>query len=330
MKNLAQEVTNKINQIIEDQNLDGLIISDIYNIQYATGVKIPCAHAQTDLRIFAYIERNSAPIVIVPKCWENAASQYNYNAKIISYSLENDQTISGIEELLKQCASAKRLGSDDDISPIKIARLIRNAIAELGAEYVSCTDDLRKARSTKTKTEIKHLKSIAMKTDHAINGYFHHLIADRSKSSMSVSENLRIHSLERDIDLEGYNACSRGVIGNSISNIWAYAPKFGFAASDFTNVGDPIIADAMNNENGYWSNSTRIAIMSEEMSEDQQDAYGHLVTLRDLLCDALKVGRKCCEVYKDVISKAADLNISIIDGHALGFCVGASPMEGPF
>jgi Xaa-Pro aminopeptidase len=147
---------------------------------------------------------------------------------------------------------------------------------------------------------------------------------------MSVSENLRIHSLERDIDLEGYNACSRGVVGNSISKIWAYAPKFGFAASDFTKIGDPIIADAMNNEKGYWSNSTRIAIMSEEMSPDQEDAYGQLIALRDLLCHSLKVGRTCSEVYNDALSKARDLNISIIEGHSLGFCVGASPMEGPF
>lgn len=330
MKNITQEVTNKVNQIIENHDLDGLIISDIYNIQYATGVKVPCAHAQTDMRIFAFIGRNSTPIIIVPKCWENLANQTKYDAKVISYSIENDQIAKAAQELFKQCSSAKRLGSDDDIAPLKIGRLIKSGIAEMDAEYISCADDLMKARSTKTETEIKHLKSIAMKTDHALNGYFHHLIADRSKSSMSVSENLRIHSLERDIDLEGYNACSRGVIGNNISNIWAYAPKFGFAASDFTQVGDPIIADAMNNENGYWSNSTRIAIMSEEMSTDQEDAYGQLVALRELICSALKIGRKCSEVYKDIVSQAADLNIPIIDGHSLGFCVGVSPMEGPF
>ena len=85
MKKLAAEVTNKINQIIENRDLEGLIISDLYNIQYATGIKIPCAHAQIDLRIFAYIKRNETPIVIVPQCWESIANQHNYGSKIISY-----------------------------------------------------------------------------------------------------------------------------------------------------------------------------------------------------------------------------------------------------
>ena len=330
MRNLEQEITKKIIAIIEVNKLDGLIISDIYNIQYATGIKIPCAHAQTDLRMFALLKINAKPIVVVPKCWENIAKKTSYNADIFSYSLEHDQTASAIDMLFERCGSAKRLGSDDELAPIRISELIKKGVAALGGEHVPCADGVMTARSTKTETEIDHLKSIAMKTDHAINGYCHHLIADRSKSSMSVSENLRIHSLERDIDLEGYNACSRGAIGNSISKIWAYAPKFGFAASDFTNVGDTIIADAMNNENGYWSNSTRIAIMAEEMTGDQQVAYDQLVELRDLLCNSLKVGRRCSDVYKDVVSKAANAGIEIIDGHALGFNVGVSPMEGPF
>ena len=330
MNNLEQEITKKITTIIDVNHLDVLIISDIYNIQYATNIKIPCAHAQSDLRMFALLKKNNNPIVVVPKCWENFVKESNHNVDVFAYSLQHDQLASAIKMVFKKCSSAKRFGSDDELISIKISEMIKKEIAALGSEHIACADDIMGARSTKTKTEIKHLKSIAMKTDHAINGYYHHLIADRSKSSMSISENLRIHSLERDIYLEGYNACSRGVIGNSISNIWSYAPKFGFAASDFTEIGDTIIADAMNNENGYWSNSTRIAIMSEEMSDEQEIAYRHLVELREILCNSLRVGLRCCEVYQDVVEKATNLGIEIIDGHALGFNVGVSPMEGPF
>ena len=330
MNNLEQEITQKIATIIDTKQLDVLIISDIYNIQYATNIKIPCAHAQTDLRMFALLKKDKNPSVVVPKCWENIVKQSNHNVDVFAYSLKHDPLESAIKIVFEKCSSAKRLGCDDELIPIIISKVIKKEIAELGGKHVACADDIMSARSRKTKMEIKHLKSIAMKTDHAINGFYHHLIADRSKSSMSISENLRIHSLERDIDLEGYNACSRGVIGNSISNIWAYAPKFGFAAGDFTQIGDTIIADAMNNENGYWSNSTRIAIMSEEMSDEQEIAYKHLVELRKILCDVLKVGRRCSEVYKDAVEKAANVGIEIIDGHALGFNVGVSPMEGPF
>lgn len=328
MSNLSQEIKKKINSIIADKNLDILILSDLYNIQYATGVKVPYSHAEKDLFMIAVLDKKNVSTVILPKSWKASAERSKFEVNLVTYSIENAPQTE-IKRLLSEAINgANNIGSDDQLVSISLSKLIDEVLQN--ANKKDCDVEIIAARKEKTETEIKHLSSIALKTDHAINGYYHHLIADRSKSSMSVSENLRIHSLERDIELEGYHACSRGVIGDSTKNIWAYAPNFGFASSDFTDIGDPIIADAMNNERGYWNNATRMAIMADEMNEDQEHAYEQLNRLREIVCELLKIGKKFSDIYQEAIATARDQNLTIIKEHALGFSVGVSAMEGPF
>ena len=330
MTNLSQEISENINSIMDEEAVDLMVICDPYNIQYATGIKIPSALAQRDLIMLAVFSNKAKPIVIVPKCWETLADQSKFDADLISYSIERSPDKAATKLLEMKIEGAKRVGTDIAIVSVKLSKMIDTIITKAGATNIACDDNIFAKRSQKSQSEINHLKSIAHKTDHAINGYFHHLIADRSKSSMSVSENLRIHSLERDIEIEGYNACSRGVIGKSIAQIWAYAPNYGFASSDFTEIGDPIIADAMNCERGYWSNSTRIAIMGDEMSDEQEVAYNQLNNLRKLICSKLEIGKKSGSVYQEISEAAHQQNLSIVQNHSLGFSVGVSAMEGPF
>lgn len=329
MSNLAQEIKEKISKIPFAHDLEVMILSDHYNIQYITGIKIPCSHAQPDLVMIALIDRQGGQKIILPEQWVASAEQTSFGGELLSYSIGKNPLVAVSMILENELKNKLRLGSDDDIVSLKLSKMIDEKIDKCGATKVLITEDIIAARATKTETEIKHIRSIGLKTDHAINGYFHHLIADRSKSSMSVSENLRIHSLERDIEIEGYNACSRGVLGQSIENIWAYAPAFGFASDDFTDVGDPIIADAMNNERGYWSNATRIGIMADEMNEDQEEAYDQLVRLRKIICANLKTGRTASQIYQDVVAAAKSQKISIIKNHGFGFSVGVSAKEAP-
>ena len=174
------------------------------------------------------------------------------------------------------------------------------------------------------------MSKIAYQTDHVINGHFHHLIADRLKTATQISESLRVHSSERDIEIAGYAACARGTVGEGLGKIWAYAPKFGFADSEMTGERDVIIADVLTSEGGYWSNATRIAINHDDMSAEQEALNEQMTTLRNMLLAALRVGRKCSEVYADIVAQADEAGLSLVRNLSLGFCVGVSPMEGPF
>jgi Xaa-Pro aminopeptidase len=185
MKNV--EIYNKIKKTIDENQLDALILGGTYNIQYATGVRIPCAHAQTDLVMFAVFAVGKEPAVFVPKCWESVARQTCYFSNIKSYDQNKIPVEAAVEALTEWCRSTKRIGIDDErMSAAKNLRL-SHAFDQVGANLIPCTPVISKTRSIKTETEVEWLKSIAYKTDHIINGHFHHLIADRLKSASSIS-----------------------------------------------------------------------------------------------------------------------------------------------
>ncbi|MEM7802222.1 MAG: aminopeptidase P family N-terminal domain-containing protein [Chloroflexota bacterium] len=324
------EKQNKIKSIIAEQELDALIIGGAYNIQYATGVRIEAAHAQPDLVMFALFFAEKEPVVFVPKSWQGVAHQECYFTNVVAYRPDKLPIDAAVEALIDCCPAAGRVGIDDDLLSAAVNLKLIQAFEQKEVTFISCASQLGQARAIKTAEEVELLTEIAFKTDHVINGHFHHLSADRRRTASVISESLRVHSSERDIEIAGYTACARAVIGRSMSSFWAYAPKYGFADADMTQENDPMVVDVLTSEGGYWSNSTRIAISNDHMSAEQERVYGELVRLRKLLVEGLRVGRKCSAVYHGVVGAAQKEGLSLVTELPLGFCVGVSPMEGPF
>ena len=324
------EKQQKIKKIIETYQLSGLILGELYNIQYATGVRIEAAHAQPDLPIFALFLAGADPIIIVPTCWQTVAAQESFFPQIVAYRNDHPPLQAAIETLLGLIPQQGPLGIDSDCMSVVNASSIVAACAARGLDLRSIDEPLAAARAVKTEEEVAILKRIALKTDHVINGHFHHLSADRPKSASSISESLRVHSSERDIEIAGYNASARAVLGESLSSIWAYAPKYGFADAEMTQAQDAIIADVLTSEAGYWSNATRIAVSNDHMTQEQAAAYAELVALRQLLLAELVPAQMCGDIYRAVVAQAKSQNLRLITALPLGFCVGVSPMEGPF
>ena len=151
---------------------------------------------------------------------------------------------------------------------VAVATALSEALRSAGHTVVECGGALRAARMTKTLAEQERLEELALKTDHAINGYFHHLIANRASSALVISEQLRIHSLERDIELSGYNACARAKVGEGTKKFWPYAPNYDFATMEVRKYpNDTIVAEVANTDGGYWSNAIRMAAKREEHDE---------------------------------------------------------------
>ena len=66
------------------------------------------------------------------------------------------------------------------------------------------------------------------------------------------------------------------------------------------------------------------------MSAEQELAYGELGRVRELLLAGLKNGRSCATIYHETIAAAQEEGLQLVDNLPLGFCVGVSPMEGPY
>ena len=324
------EKKTKINAILQDQHLDALLLGDPYNIQYATGVRIPVALAQPDLVMFALFSAQQEPVVLLPDCWHEVARQESYFANLMVYRPDKPPLDAAIELIMTLCHAAHRVGIDAESISVAHTAALEKALSPLGIVQVACDAQMRQARAVKTAAERDLLTRIAAKTDHVINGHFHHLSADRPRTASLISESLRVHSSERDIEIAGYNACARAVLGESIRSFWAYAPKYGFAEAEMTQEFDAIIADVQTSEGGYWSNATRIAISSDVMSEEQAAAYEALNLLRNMLLEAVQIGRTGAEIYAEVVAAAQAKEIDLVTNLGLGFGVGVSPLEGPF
>lgn len=324
------EKRQKIEAIIQNEQLDGLVLGDPYHVQYATGVHIPAAHAQRDLVMFAVFMADKEPLLLVPHGWHAVASKLCYFPNVVAYGVKGVPLATAVSTLSNWCQPANRIGLDEAALPVAHHRQLTAAFAKHNITFVDITPQLAQARAVKTAAELHLLKSIAYKIDHVINGHFHHLSADRPRTASTISESLRIHSLERDIPIEGYHAGGRAVLGKSLGQFWAYAPKYGFADAEMTQEYDAIIAHMVNNEAGYWSNSVRIAISHDEMSVEQEAAYGQLVRVRELLLAGLKNGRLCADIYRETIAAAKEAGLQLVKNLPLGFCVGVSPMEGPY
>ncbi|GAB1477483.1 hypothetical protein MASR2M74_00250 [Paracoccaceae bacterium] len=325
---IYNEITAKLEANLKAQNLDALVLANPQNIQYATGVRIAPAQAQPGLAMLALIVPGQRPVVIVPDAWIEAAALYAYDATIQGYGTGKQPIEAALAEMAKRCDGILRAGIDDDSIPVCYSDSIHAALSSI--TLIPCAGLLVDLRATKTSAEIAVLSDIALKNDHVINGYLHHMIADRAKSAMSIAEGLRVHSLERDIPLQGYNACCRASVGVNLVEFWPDAPQFGFAGCMPNKVGDPMLAEAVNTQHGYWSNATRLAINADEMSAIQIEAYGKLVRLRELLCNALRAGRTGAEVHAEIVKTARDEKLSLVETLPVGFSVGVSAYERPF
>ena len=320
----------KIDTIIAQAELDLLVLGDLYNIQYATGVQLPAAHAQPDLVILAAFRSGQAPALFVPHCWLGVVRRICPLGDVISYRPEQTPLVAAVAVLQAWAGPAWRLGLDEATLPVLLSRQLSEMAAAEGMTLVDCSQAIEAARLVKTATEQQLLSEIAYKIDHVINGHLHHLSADRRRTASLMSESVRIHALERDIPIQGYNACARAVRGTSLAHFWAHAPKFGFADVEMTQDRDAIVIDIANCEAGYWSQAARIAISHDEMSVAQTEAYGALVALRDMLLGALQIGRSGADVYRAVTLASQQAGLPLVKQLPLGFGVGVAPLEGPF
>ena len=320
----------KIEAIIADAELDLLVLGDLYNIQYATGVQLPAAQAQSDLIILAAFRGGQAPALFVPHCWLGTVRTMCPQSDVISYRPAQSPLLAAVAALQAWAGPAQRLGLDEATLPVLLSRQLSEMAAAGGLTLVDCSEAIADARLVKTPTEQRLLSEIAYKIDHVINGHLHHLSADRRRTASLMSESVRIHALERDIPIQGYNACARAIRGTSLAHFWAHAPKFGFADVEMTQDRDAIIIDIANCEAGYWSNAARIAISHDEMSPAQAAAYGALVALRDMLLAALRTGRSGADVYREVTQAGQAAELPLVTELPLGFGVGVAPLEGPF
>lgn len=317
--------------VMEDAGLDALVVGGAFNVRYVSAAWVPMTHAQPDRPMLALMQRSGARALIVPAVWRDIALECADVDEVHVVPAQEEPLAAACRVAAASLAPASVVGIDGAAMTVAVGSALAAELTRAGHVVVECGKALGRARMIKTPTEREVLRELALKTDHAINGYFHHLIANRASSALVMSEQLRIHSLERDIELSGYNACARAKVGEGTKTYWPYAPNYDFAAMDVRKYpNDLIVAEVSNTDGGYWSNSVRMAVNAKTMPGPVERACEDINRLRRHALDCIRPGRTCARIYEDLSRFAAREGIPVDEAVPFGFSVGVAPMEAPF
>ena len=183
-------------------------------------------------------------------------------------------------------------------------------------EILSCDDWLNELRMTKTLHEVKLLEDAAYRTDHGILGAVHHVSVKGARNNEKfLAEGIRVHCLERGLDVVGHHAISQVASGENSKKFWPLAPKFGLGWDKILVQGELVRMEMRASLDGYWSDAARMLTMGEPTPE-QREAYERLVTLRKAAVRYLKPGTRCSEVFRAVKEEAESEALQQIRGEA--------------
>ncbi len=326
---MNKDIRQSLDTNMEQSEFDAILLFGLHNIQYTTGVVLPFAHARRNQVMALLWPRSAEPVLFIPAPWAGSLDGSCRIQEVVPYdSGRGGEKLSAlIDKKIKALKGVKKIGIDmESVSQSLFSRL--DALDRV--DWASCDELLRMTRYRKTEAERELLKSLAMKADHAVNGCLHHITVDRRMSELTLAEELRIHSLERDAELQGYNAASQVCAGTEATEFWPNTPKFGYAKTKDLKDGDTIRVQLQHTRDGYWGVSARMMINRSHLSETQAEAYSHLNTVHELLKTEVKEGARCRDIFKKVSDEAKKRNIPLAPEFGLGHGIGVSPFEGPF
>jgi Xaa-Pro dipeptidase len=320
------ELYNKIVAAVKSSNFDAVVVTGADNFAYMAGVTLPFLVLYPDSPVIVVWPRRGDPTVIAPEEWEETVVMLSSIKKIHTYSGGVDAFAKAVADILKTTKSA-RIGVD----LLRISEATLQKLKKLlpETEWASCDGLIRELRSVKTEEEFDLLKDAAYRVDHGIFGTQHHVLITSTRSEMSLGEEVRVHCLERGLDVVGAHSISQGASGPNASKFWPRAPYYGIGYEKKLMEGEYVRIEARYSLDGYWATGSRLMTQGYPTAE-QRKTYGYIVALREAAISAIKPGAKCSEIYKAMKAAAKELGVKLIEGLALGHGIGVADVEAPY
>jgi Xaa-Pro dipeptidase len=324
-------IVKKVVEGLAQSELDALLLGGLDNVQYISGGLPPFYRARRHQPVFIFLTASGESILVCPAQWASSIRDRCQVKRMATYSWEGKWKSAAvcIEEIIqKESAEGCTIGVDFQDISYKSFETLTPALE--GRRILSGDDFIRDQRMVKTAAEIHTLARVAYAVDHGLNGCIHHVTVDRRTTALTLAEELRIHCIEREIDLTGYNACARTIRGDEVRDIWPFYPRYGYSSTHDLMSGETVRLEIQATMDGYWSDSARIMIMHSDPTPGQTEDYGHLANLRDMILKHLAPGALAGEVYETVVSEANSSGIPLLFNLGLGHGIGVNPVEPPF
>jgi len=318
-------ILEKVHNALDASAYDAIVAVGPDNVQYLSGATLPYLYNRRASPVLVFWPKGGEPSCVCPAEWASAVRESGWVTKVQPYA---DAAVEALVGLIHQSGKSRlKLGLDLSRVSHKLFEMLREALPE--AELAGCDDWLSRLRMVKTNPEMALLEQIADLTDHGINGAIHHVIVSSLKTALTLAEELRVHCMERELDVVGYHAVSQVASGEDAKKLWPLPPAFGFSSTRPLDAGAWVRMEIKTGLRGYWSDAARMMVTGEPTPE-QRAAYDALVTVRETAMRCLRPGARCCDVFEAVKQEASSADIALLPEFGLGHGIGVTPCEPPY
>lgn len=292
----------KLRHTLQEQNIDGILITNDYNRRYMTGF--------TGTAGVAIVSQNDAVFITDFRYTEQAAAQ------ITDFTIvQHEATL--LEEIATQVKAMgiKTLGFEKDTVSYGTYELYKRVIA---ADLVPVSGLIEKIRLIKTEQEINIIKVACEIADHA----FTHILdfIKPGKTELEVSNELEFFMRRQGATQSSFDT----IVASGLRS----ALPHGVATNKVIEKGDFVTLDFGALYNGYISDITRTVAVGEP-SEKLVDMYNTVLASQLLALE--KVGPGLTGVQADAIARdyLTEKGYGEAFGHSLGHGIGLEVHEGP-
>ncbi|MFJ5789208.1 M24 family metallopeptidase [Lysinibacillus sp. NPDC093197] len=292
----------KLRKTLQEQNIDGILITNGYNRRYMTGF--------TGTAGVAIVSQNDAVFITDFRYTEQAAAQIE-DFRIVQHE------VTLLEEIATQVKAMgiKSLGFEKDTVSFGTYELYKSVIQ---ADLVPVSGLIEKIRLIKTEQEINIIKVACEIADHA----FTHILdfIKPGKTELEVSNELEFFMRQQGATQSSFDT----IVASGLRS----ALPHGVATNKVIEKGDFVTLDFGALYNGYISDITRTVAVGEP-SEKLVEMYN--TVLASQLLSLEKVGPGLTGIQADAIARdyLTEKGYGEAFGHSLGHGIGLEVHEGP-
>ena len=322
----------KINKYIQSNpEIDGLVLTDAANLAYATGLNFQGLASHRQDCVIAFFS-GTKRFLACPKILASAYQNAGWHDSIITYSACTDSegaavSISAafISELFE--GQKGTLGYIGDRMGQTLFEKLLTRLHDFS--FIDISDGFSALRQVKTQAELSSLKKAAEFTDHGIAAAIHHISRNGAASEKRLTEDIRIHTLERGMPVNGYRAVSQAVSEDDAAVLWPHAPYYAVGRDGDFFEGKFIRLEMCSMLDGYWANDSRMMVKSE-MNSSQKFFAAKMAELRRFACSQIKPGAVTQDIFDAIYTKSIEMGIHIAEQFGFGHGIGVTPMEPPY
>ncbi|MBR3833630.1 MAG: aminopeptidase P family protein [Lachnospiraceae bacterium] len=300
----------RLYNIIKEKDLDGVILTDGYNIDYISGYK-----GHTGMLLVV----NDTSYILTDSRYTEQASLEAKAFEIIDIGMDGySKTVKRILEEKIEDSHTVSLGFEDKSISYTQYKALSDALGA-SVSLVELGDVVNKLRMIKSQDEIDLIAKAEAIGDEAFNHIINYIEVGMTEKQVA----LELEYVMKSLGADGLSFDTIVASGTNSSMPHAVPTDKAIEEGDFVTLDFGCIYK------GYCSDMTRTVYMGDEINEKQLDIYNTVLYAQKAALKCIRPGVKCSDIDKIARDFIAEAGYGEYFGHGLGHGVGLYIHEEP-